>query len=77
MARRMRCPSPPEMVAAERERREIAEADGVEEFKALDDLALQAVGDELFAAGEAHGARGGESAFEGKLGEVGDRGIGG
>ena len=35
---------------------EIAEADGVEEFEALDDLALEAVGDEAVATGEVHGA---------------------
>ncbi len=34
---------------------EVAEADGVEEFEALDDLALEAVGDEAVAAGEVHG----------------------
>ena len=32
--------------------REIAEADGAEEFEALDDLAADAVGDERFARGE-------------------------
>ena len=32
--------------------REIAEADGVEEFEAFDDLAAEAVGDEGFARGE-------------------------
>ena len=35
--------------------REVAEADGVEEFEALDDLALEAVGDDAVAAGEVHG----------------------
>ena len=52
--------------------REVAEADGVEEFEALDDLALQAVGDDVVAAGEVHGARGGEGALEREGGEVGD-----
>ena len=33
--------------------REIAEADGVEELEALDDLAAEAVGDERLARGEA------------------------
>ncbi len=33
---------------------EIAEAYGVEKFEALDDLALEAVGDDAFAAGEVH-----------------------
>ena len=33
---------------------EVAEADGVEEFEALDDLALEAVGDDAVAAGEVH-----------------------
>ena len=55
--------------------REVAEADGVEELEALDDLALQAVGDEAVAAGEVHGAGAGEGAFEGERGEVGDGGI--
>ncbi len=32
--------------------REIVEADGAEEFKALDDFAADAVGDECFARGE-------------------------
>ena len=52
--------------------REVAEADGVEEFEALDDLALEAVGDDAVAAGEVHGAGGGEGALEGEGGEVGD-----
>ena len=52
--------------------REVVEADGVEEFEALDDLALEAVGDDGFAAGEVHGAGGGEGALEGEGGEVGD-----
>ena len=52
--------------------REVVEADGVEEFEALDDLALQAVGDDCFAAGEVQGASDGEGAFEGEGGEVGD-----
>ena len=36
--------------------REVAEADGVEEFEAFDDFVLQAVGDDAVAAGELHGA---------------------
>ena len=34
---------------------EVAEAYGVEEFEALDDLALEAVGDDAVASGEVHG----------------------
>ncbi len=57
---------------------EVAEAYGVEEFEALDDLALEAVGDDAVAAGEVHVARGGEGAFEWEGGEVGDgEGFGG
>ena len=52
--------------------REVAEADGVEEFQALDDLALQAVGDEGLARGEADAAGGSERAFERQRGEVRD-----
>jgi hypothetical protein len=50
----------------------VVEADGVEEFEAFDDLALQTVGDYAVAAGEAHGARAAEGAFEGEGGKVGD-----
>ena len=52
--------------------REVVEADGVEEFEALDDLALQAVGDDGLAAGEVQGAGRGEGALEREGGEVGD-----
>src|SRR6202020_425222 len=51
---------------------EVAEADGVEEFEALDDLALEAVGDDAVAAGEVHVAGGGEGALGWEGGEVGD-----
>ena len=51
---------------------EVAEADGVEEFEAFDDFALEAVGDEAVTAGESEGAGGGEGALEGEAGEVGD-----
>ena len=44
---------------------EVAEADGVEEFEALDDLALEAVGDDAVAAGEVHALRL-QGAFEGR-----------
>ena len=53
--------------------REVAEADGVEKFEALDDLALQAVGDDAVASGEEHAARAAEGAFERELCKVGDR----
>src|SRR6202011_4573458 len=43
--------------------REVAQAYGVEEFEALDDLALEAVGDDAVAAGEVHALRGFECAF--------------
>ena len=52
--------------------REVVEADGVEEFQALDDLPLQAVGDDGFAAGEVHGAGTGEGALQRERSEVGD-----
>ena len=43
--------------------REVAEANVDEELEPLDDLALEPVGDDAVAAGEAHGAR----AFEGSI----------
>ena len=52
--------------------REIAEADGAEEFEALDDLAADAFGDEGFARGEVEIDGGGERAVERQGGEVGD-----
>ena len=52
--------------------REIVEADGAEEFEALDDFAADAVGDERFARGEVELIRSGESAIERERGEVGD-----
>jgi hypothetical protein len=52
--------------------REVGEADGAEEFEALDDLALDAVGDEGFARGEGEVDGGGERAVERQGGEVGD-----
>ena len=52
--------------------REIAEADGVEEFEALDDLAAQAFGDERFARGELNFLCGCECAAQRQGGEVGD-----
>ena len=52
--------------------REIVEADGAEEFKALDDLAADALGDEGFARGEGEVDGGGERAVEREGGEVGD-----
>ena len=51
---------------------EVAEADGVEEFEPLDDLALEAVGDDTVAASEVHGAGAGEGALEREGGEIGD-----
>ena len=57
--------------------RQVGEADRVEELEALDDLALETVGDQLVAAGEVHGAGGGQGAVERKGGEVGDGGVGG
>ena len=68
----MRWPSPPEMRGGGAVEREVVEADGVEEFEALDDLALQAVGDDGVAAGEVQGAGDGEGALERERGEVGD-----
>ena len=52
--------------------REVAEADGAEEFEALDDFAADALGDEGFARGEAEVDGGGEGAVEREGGEVGD-----
>ena len=69
----MRWPSPPERRGGVAVEGEIAEADGVEEFEALDDLAAEAVGDEGFALGEVEFAGGFESAAQGQRGEVGDR----
>ena len=51
---------------------EVAEADGVEELEALDDLALEAVGDDAVAAGEVHGAGRRRGRARGEGGEVGD-----
>ena len=52
--------------------REIVEADGAEEFEALDDLAADALGDQGFARGEGEIDGGGERAVERQGGEVGD-----
>ena len=51
---------------------EVAEADGVEEFEAFDDLALEAVRDDAVAASEVHLLGCGESALEWQRSEVGD-----
>src|SRR6185437_8086012 len=53
-------------------KREIAEADGDEEFETLDDFAAEALGDEGFAGGELQGSGGGESSLERERSEVGD-----
>ena len=52
--------------------RKIVEADGAEEFEALDDLAADALGDQRFARSEAEIDGGGERAIERQGGEVGD-----
>ena len=51
---------------------QVAQADRVEEFEALDDFFLEAVGDEAVAADEGHGAGAGEGSLEREVGEVGD-----
>ena len=51
---------------------EIVEADGAEEFEALDDFAAEALGDQGFARGEAEVDGRGEGAVEREGGEVGD-----
>ena len=50
--------------------REVVEADGAEEFKPLDDLAADAVGDQGFARGEVEFVSGGERAVERERREV-------
>jgi hypothetical protein len=52
--------------------RKIVEADGAEEFEALDDLAADALGDQRFARSEAEVDGGRERAVERQGGEVGD-----
>ncbi len=52
--------------------REIVEADGAEEFEALDDFAADAFGNEGFARGEVELDGGGERAVERQRSEVGD-----
>ena len=52
--------------------REVVEADGAEEFKALDDFAADALGDKRLAGREAEVDGGGEGTVEGQGGEVGD-----
>ena len=54
VARRMRCPSPPESVAALRASDEIADPDLVEEAQPLADLLEDAAGDRRFALVEGH-----------------------
>ncbi len=68
----MRWPSPPERVAGVAIEGEVAEADGAEEFEALDDFAANALGDQSFARGEAEVDGGGEGAVERERGEIGD-----
>jgi hypothetical protein len=52
--------------------REVGEADGAEEFEALDDLAADAFGDEGFAGGEVRLMAAERRAVERERGEVGD-----
>ena len=52
--------------------REVVEADGAEEFEALDDFAADALGDQRLARGEAEVDGGRERAIERQGGEVGD-----
>ena len=52
VASRMRCPSPPESVAAPRAEREVADADVGEKPQPLADLAQHAAGDEVLALGQ-------------------------
>ena len=52
--------------------REISEADGAEEFETLDDLVLDAIGNEGFAGSEGEVDGGGEGAIEGQGGEFGN-----
>src|ERR1035441_10149252 len=51
---------------------EVGEADGAEEFKALDDFAADAFGHQRLARREAEVDGGGKGAVEGQGGEVGD-----
>ena len=59
-------------------KREIAEADGDQEFQPLDNLALQAIGDELLALAELKLARGRKRIRQRQGGEVGNgKAVGG
>jgi hypothetical protein len=57
VARRMRCPSPPDSVAALRREREVADADVVQEAQPVADLAQDAAGDERLALASARSRR--------------------